>query len=297
MRRIKPFDYYRPYHIHEVLSLLKEFSREAKVLAGGTDLLVSMKMKGLTPSAIINLKAVEGLDGINHTGGQLRLGPLSTIHSLSDTAALSQIPPVVAMACKVLGTPQIRNLATIGGNLCNASPAADLPPPLLVLEAKLKIMGPSSSKLIPLEHFFVGPGMTIMEPDEILTDIYIPIDAESIGIYLKHGIRRAHDLAIASVSVLLRLEKGNDRLAKARIALGAVAPTPLRVKTAEEILIGERLSKISVESAARAAVEESKPISDVRASADYRKQMVKVLVEQSLMTIQRLHNRSIRRLI
>ncbi|MBW2096474.1 MAG: xanthine dehydrogenase family protein subunit M [Deltaproteobacteria bacterium] len=282
MRRIKTFDYYRPSTLKGALSLLRVYDGEAKVLAGGTDLLISMKMKGQVPGAIINLKGIEKLKGASFSNGMLKIGALSTIHSLCNLSDKLQIPSMFATACGSLGTPQVRNIATVGGNLCNASPAADLSPSLLALEAKLRIVCPTGERTVPISNFFLGPGEAELRRNEILADIEIPVEPRAFGVYLKHSLRRSTDLAVVGVAVSLLFGGDSHRVKEASIALGAVAPTPIRARTAEGILKGEKISKKLIQRAARAAVKESKPISDVRASADYRKEMIRVLTERAL---------------
>jgi carbon-monoxide dehydrogenase medium subunit len=282
VKRIRSFDYYKPGSLPEAIEALARYGGEAIVLAGGTDLVVSMKMKGISPRAVINLKGISGLSSIQEGGGVLKIGTLSTIHSMILSPLLSSLP-LVKGACGVLGTPQVRNLATIGGNICNASPAGDLIPPLLALDAVLKIDGPSGQRLMKITDFFRGPGVTELGLYEILTEINITL-ANSVGLYLKHGIRMAHDLSVVSIAACLNIQE-DLTVSKARLALGAVAPTPFRAMIAEGLLVGQRLSDKVIREVARQAMEEANPITDVRASANYRKEMVGVLTDRVLRKI------------
>jgi len=188
---------------------------------------------------------------------------------------------VLARAASKLGTPQIRNRATLAGNLCNAAPSAELAPALIVLGARARIIGTAGERAVLIEDFFIGPGLTVLKPDEILAEIQVPnLLPRSGGVYVKHTIRKALDLAIVGVAVITTLD--GEVLSNVKIALGAVASTPIRVKKAEEILAGKRLEDDLLEKAGLIAAEESSPISDVRSSADYRRKMVGVLVARAI---------------
>lgn len=274
--------YFAPRTMEEALSLLLEYQEQARVIAGGTDLLVQMKHGDILPEYIINIRGIPEQDYIIYDDRVgLSIGTLATIHSLEDSPLIKEKFDVLAQAASKLGTPQIRNRATLAGNLCNAAPSAELAPALIVLGAKARIMGTAGERAVLIEDFFIGPGLTVLKPDEILAEIQVPnLLPHSGQVYIKHTIRKALDLAIVGVAVIATLD--GEVLSNVKIALGAVAPTPIRAKKAEEILTGKRLEDDLLEKAGLIAAEESSPISDVRSSADYRRKMVGVLVARAI---------------
>jgi len=275
-------EYFTPRTMEEACSLLSQYKEQAKVIAGGTDLLVWMKHGEILPKYIINIRDIpnEGYIVYDDKVG-LSIGALATIHSIEAASLIQEKFNILAQAASKLGTGQIRNQATIAGNLCNASPSAELAPALIVLGAKVRILGTAGERVVLIEDFFTGPGQTVLKPNEILVEIQVPnLLPRSGGVYIKHTIRKAMDLAIVGVGIMITVDR--DILSNVRIALGAVAPTPIRARKAEKILTGKRLEDDLLEKAALIASEESSPISDVRSSADYRKKMVKVLVARAI---------------
>jgi aerobic carbon-monoxide dehydrogenase medium subunit len=280
---MKPFRYHSVNTLTEAVELLNSYRAEAKVLAGGTDLLVEMKEGILAPRHVINLKSIPSLNQIRLENQVLKIGALTTIHEIEAHPLLLEHAGILARAASLLGSLQIRNKGTIGGNLCHASPAADLAPPLLALEAKVEIVGNGGRRMEDLEEFFIGPGVTTLQPDEILTEIHFSLpSAGTRGVYLKFSPRKAMDLAVVGVAALLTAEETLSLCTRARIAFGAVAPTPARAKRAERMLEGKRISRELLREVSAVAADESQPISDLRASAGYRREMVRVLVEQGI---------------
>ena len=272
--------------VEETCSLLHRYGEEAKVLAGGTDLLVKMKHRRVVPRCLINIKRIPDLDGIRHRNGEgLRIGALATIQSIKDSPIVSKKFSLLNQAAGKVGTLHIRHLGTLGGNLANASPSAEFAPVLLVGGASVTCVGLRGERVIPIGEFFVGPGRTAMRDDEVLTAVHIPdVRADEAGIYLKHSLRRM-DVAVAAAAVVLRLE--GDVCREARIALGAVGPVPFRARKAEAALEEQRLSggprdSELFEEAARVASEESLPIDDFRAFATFRRHVIGMLVRQGL---------------
>lgn len=274
--------YFAPKTIKEACSLLSEYKEEAKVIAGGTDLLVVMKHREVLPKYIINIRGIPGQDYIIYDESEgLSIGALATIRSIETSSLIREKFGILAQAASKLGTWQIRNQGTIGGNLCNAAPSAEMAPALMVLEAKLKIIGADRERMVPIEDFFTGPGQTVLKPTEILTEIQVPnLLPRSGGVYLKQTIRKAMDLAIVGVGIITTMD--GDVLSNVKIALGAVAPTPIRAKKTEEILEGKRLNDDLLEKASLTASDESSPIDDIRSSADYRRRIVRVLVGRAI---------------
>ena len=278
------FEYIEPTTIQEAISSLVKYDDRAKVIAGGTDLLVQMREKTIRPDYVVDITNIPGLDYINYDEKQgLSIGALTTIRSLEKSAELRMKYPVISLAASKLGSVAIRNLGTLGGNLCNAAPSAEMVPALIGLSANAKIVGPGGERIVPLENLFTGPGTTLLKKGEILVEIQVPIPSPNTkGIYLKNSIRGSIDLAVVGVAVITTLESKNKVCKDIKIVLGAVAPTPMRACNAEEVIRGKRMDENLIEKSAEVASSEAKPITDVRASAWYRTEMVKVLTRQAL---------------
>jgi aerobic carbon-monoxide dehydrogenase medium subunit len=275
--------------VEETCALLSRYEGEAAVLAGGTDLLTKMKLRRMVPRRLINIKGIANLDQIRHDEREgLRIGALTTIQAIETSQVISKKFPALKQAAGVLGTTQIRNVGTLGGNLVNASPSAEFAPPLLTLGASVRCAGRGGERLVPLAEFFVAPGKTALRQDELLTEVHVPnAPAGAQGIYLKHSLRKM-DVAIASAAVLIVLE--GDVCKDVRIALGAVGPIPFRANKAEQTLQGKRLGGGSgetelLEEVARVAADESFPIDDFRGYAGYRRKLVAMLVGKGLERI------------
>ena len=278
------FDYYEPKTIKEACKLCFNLGNKASLLAGGTDLIPKLKQKLIKPKAVVNLKKIKGLDFVKPYGKSgLSLGTLTHIADIAVHPLLQKRFPVLCVAARSIGSTQVRNLATLGGNLCNASPSADMVPGLLVLDAKVKVAGPSGNREIPLEELFAGPGKMNLAKGEILTEVRIPFpSAHTRQIYLKHSIRRAMDIALVGVAVALSFDNRTKVCSKARVAFGAVAPTPVRAKKTEGKLVGKKIEEFPLESVGETAAEEVDPISDVRGSAHYRREMIKELTMEAI---------------
>jgi len=277
MRR---FDYIEPKTVEEATGLLSKLGEKAAPLAGGTDLLIQIQEYQSQAEVLISLAGIPGLDEITFdVKSGLGLGAMVTLAQAAGHRDVQKYFPLLADACLKVGSQQIRNMGTIGGNLCNASPAADSAPALLVYQAQAQIIGVGGRRLIPLDHFFLGPGKTALKTGEILERILIPVGPRS-GIYLKHSIRKAMDLPIVGVAVLLKMEDSTCR--EARVALGAVAPTPLRASIVERFLEGKPLTNENLEKAGDLAMQAISPISDIRASAEYRREVVRVLTKRAI---------------
>jgi len=282
---MKRFQYFKPQSLHKAWRLKREWP-DALFIAGGTDLMVQIKNRELSPPVLISLRSIAELIGIE-AGQTSRIGALTTISDISQHPELAQKFPLLQEAARNLGSFQIRNVATIGGNLCNCSPSADMALPLLVLEAKLKLQRPQGTRLIPVEELFKGPGKTCLSLDEILTDILLTqLGQNSKSIFLKKG-RVKMDLAIASLAVMLETE--GKKCLKARLAAGSVAPVPLRLKEVEALLEGKLLTKDLIEKAQELAMKVITPISDIRASRQYRRQILAVLIKRALEKLNSSH--------
>lgn len=277
-------EYLEATTVDEAVALLKKHQGKCKLLAGGTDLLVEIKEKRRQPPEfLLNIGLIPGLDKVEHRDGQgLAIGALAKLSQVENSPVARKNYPLLSQAAKTIGSRQIRNLATAAGNICNASPAADLAAPLLVLEASLKIRGTKGERVIKLEEFFRGPGETVLAQDEMVTEILVPPSpAGARGVYMKQSPRRAMDIAVVGVAVLAGLDQKKNILSTYRIGLGAVASTPLRARRAEAVLLGKAPQEELILEAARVAQEEARPIDDIRGSAEYRKEIVKVLVKRA----------------
>jgi carbon-monoxide dehydrogenase medium subunit len=282
-RRLPRFDYLVPKTLDEALSLLSQYKGKAQVIAGGTDLVPKLKRREIkAPEYVIDLKGIPDLDYIKYDEGSgLSLGALTTIHAVETSPVIQEKFSVLFQAAESMASIQVRNRGTVAGNLCNAVPSADTAPALLTLEAKLRLISPKGERIVNIEDFFTGPKETAATDDEILQEIQVPsLPASSRGGYLKLTLRRAMDLAIVGVAVVAIPEDGVCK--DIRIALGAVSPTPVRVREAEAVIKGQRLSDELIERAAQIAAEGCCPISDHRASAEYRTDMVKVLTMRAI---------------
>ncbi len=277
---MRAFDHFTPESLPEALELLDGLNGQGQVIAGGTDLMLQMRAGSLSPSTVVNIKRLPELQGIAHEEGSgLRLGALTTLRELTRSPVIREHYPVLAQAAGLMASEQIRCFATLGGNLCNASPSADLAPPLIALDSTAVIAGHGGERYIPLETFFLAPGLSDLKPGELLKEIHVP-PPEGETIYLKHAHRACMDLAVVGVAARIRLADGLCR--QARIVLAAVAPVPLRVHQAEENLTDKRLTTQRIDRAARAAAAACAPIDDVRGSAWYRRRLVEVLTRRSL---------------
>lgn len=281
---LNKFEYFSPTSLPEVFELLGRYGPRAKLIAGGTDLIVQMKEKRIAPEVIINLLGVPELGHVERCDSGIRIGATVKLSAVESSLSLNKEWKVLASSAHKIGSPQVRNRGTIGGNLCNASPAADTAPSLLVMEATVTLAGKKGERNLPLESFFTGPGQTMLGSDEILKEITIPtIPQNSFGAYLKLGRRKSMDLALVSVVVLLTFNQNKETCERARIALGSVAPTPLRARETEKMLEGKRLDERLIREAGQCAEKECRPISDVRSTATYRKKMINVLVRRAIL--------------
>ena len=279
--RIIPFEYeyYEPRSLKEALELLDRYGDQARILAGGTDLLVKMKARLVEPRFVINIKKIDGLRYIVDDGEQVRIGALTRLRDVENSELVKKYIPALHDAVKSMGSIQIRNMATIGGNLCNASPAADTAPPLLVHNAKVVLSSEGGDRVLPLTEFFKGPGLTVLKPNELLREIIVEKTNAGSSAFKKVS-RVTVDLAIASAAVYVEVEDGFIR--NARIALGSVAPKPLRAVKTESLLRGLRIDSREVLNALKTIDEEISPITDVRSTAEYRRYVSKVLVLDAL---------------
>jgi carbon-monoxide dehydrogenase medium subunit len=304
---MKKFDYLKPKTLEDVLSLLNQHGKKAALIAGGTDVIVMMKQKTMSPGVLISLRGIPGLDQIQYDV-TLRIGAMVTHRALEKSDLIRKQFSALADAVDALGSIQIRNVATIGGNVCTAAPSADTATPLLVLGAQVKIKSLKEEKTVSIEEFFMGPGETILKKGEIVTEFIIPKPLPNTGsAYWKHQRRLALDLPILGVSALLTLDKStvscSDMLCTTspissilhtmeqdeltckdvKIALGVAAPVPIRAIKAENLMRGKKISDELLEEVGEIAAKEAQPRDTIRGEAWYRRDMIKVLVKRMAM--------------
>jgi CO/xanthine dehydrogenase FAD-binding subunit len=282
---LRAFEYHAPANLDEAISLLQQYGESARPLAGGTDLVVQMKesaTKFPLPSHIVSLLRVPELRGIEFTESQgLRIGAGATMADVADSPVIRDRYSAIAEGAALVGSHQTMNMASVGGNLCNAAPSAEIAPPLLAFEAEAVIVGPNGRRSLPLGEFFLGPGKTVLEPDELLAEVRVPVPPSGTGsAYIRHTPRKQMDIAVVGVGVVLTL--AGERIERARVALAAVAPTAVRAQKAEAALEGQVASNETLARAAYAAAGECSPITDVRGSAEFRRHIVRVTTERML---------------
>jgi len=282
---LRAFEYHAPTNLNEAIALLSAHGDNARPLAGGTDLVVQMKesaTKFPMPSHIVSLLRVPELGGIEFSEDHgLRIGAGATMAEVAESPIIRERYTGIAEGAALVGSYQTMNMATAGGNLCNAAPSADIAPPLLAFEAEAVIAGPGGRRSVSLEEFFVAPGKTVLAADELLAEVRVPTPQAGTGsAYARHTPRKQMDIAVVGVGVALTLADG--RIERARIALGAVAPTPVRARAAETALEGQSVWDELFARVAEIAAGECRPISDVRGSAEFRRHIVRVTTERLL---------------
>jgi xanthine dehydrogenase iron-sulfur cluster and FAD-binding subunit A len=277
---INQFDYLEPASPEEAITLLAQYGNRARVLAGGTDLLVHMKMERIAPEAVISINRIRGLDRIAVQDGHLHIGARATIRAIGSDPHVQAHYAALADACASFSTTQVQTMGTVGGNLGNGSPASDSAPALIALGAEVEITGPDGKQCLPLEELFAGPGKTVLQDGELLTDVILPRPKIGTGSAFLKISRVAADIAKASGAVTI--VRDSDHVVDCRMAFGSVAPTPMRTHNAEQILIGQIWRDELIEQAAECASTEISPIDDVRSSAWYRREAVRVLAYDGL---------------
>jgi carbon-monoxide dehydrogenase medium subunit len=283
-RRLPRVEYVQPKTIGEILVLRAQYAGKGALLAGGTDLMPKLKRREIeAPGYVIDLKGIPDLAYISNAEGDgLRIGALATLRAIETSALIQTTYNILSQTASSMASVQIRNRGTVAGNLCNGVPSADTAPPLLALDATVKLMSQKGERIVPLNDFFIGPNKTVLSDDELLVEVQVPrVLPHSRGVYLKLTQRSSMELAVVGVAVMVSARNGVCEDIK--IALGAVAPTPLRAKRAEAVLRGQRFSEELIEHTAHTAAEESRPIDDHRASSEYRRDMVRVLVGRAII--------------
>jgi carbon-monoxide dehydrogenase medium subunit len=278
-----PFEYRTPKNLKEVHATLKEFGSDAKLMAGGTSLIIMMKQRLVRPSCLVSLRSVRGLDSIEIKDGGVRIGGLATHRQVESSPLLRRRLPLLTETYHHVATIRVRNMATVGGGLAHADPNQDPPPSLIALGATVKATSADGSRVIPLDDFFTDYYETVLKPDEIVTEIFVPkMSANSAGAYLKFLPRTADDYATVSAAAVLTLDKTHKTITDVRIALGSVGVTPIRATAAEALLRGQPVKTEAFAEAGEKAKEAVDPVSDFRGSAAYKKEMAGVFVRRAL---------------
>lgn len=276
---MKKFDYYQPESLNEAYRLMEENEGRARYIAGGTDIIWRIKQGVIKADALISLRRIRPLEGISRNGG-LTLGSMALFRNIEKDSSIARDYPSLTQAVSILANPQVRNVATVGGNLCNGAPSADSVPPLMVLEAVLTLEGPGGSREVPIGNFFTGPGQTCMDRTEILTKIKIPKTVPNSGsAFLKKG-RVSQDIAVVNAAAFLVMEGKMCR--KCRLAVGAVAPVPLRLINIEEMVEGREIDPELLDRVGEMVERAVSPITDVRSTEDWRRVMSGVLVKRAI---------------
>lgn len=282
---LPPFRYNRPTTLEEALHMLESLGEGAVVLAGGTDLLPQLRRETARSRSLVDIGRLPGLDSIELTNDELRIGALTTHAEIAASATLWDEVPALAAACRSVAALPVRNRGTVGGNLANASPAADSAPPLLTMDARVHLVAAQERREVPLAEFFVGPGETVLNQGELITAVSMELPNSRFGsAFLKYGNRSEMAIAVASVAVGISLAEDNEEITDVRIALGSVAPIPMRAREGEELLRGTACDAGQVKQAAIRAADATQPISDIRSSADHRRRLTSVLVERALVS-------------
>ena len=277
------FDYLEPHSLDEALGMLEKHGTRARLVAGSTDFLVRWRTRSWQPEIVVCMQHVPGLDGLSFNDDDgLSIGAMVTVQDIEQDATVRSRYPALAAGAAAFAGVQVRNLATIAGNVCNASPAGDTLPALLAYDAQCRIVGSGGERWLPLTEVFVGPGQTALATGEIMTEIRLPTPPPNTGgLYIKHSPRGAMDIsAVGAASVVSVGSDGN--CSSVRIALGAVAPTPMRAFGAEGRLVGQPPTDANIAESARIAGQSCSPIADVRSGADYRREIAQVLTERTL---------------
>lgn len=279
------FDFLRPKTLPDALSMLAE---DVMPIAGGTNVIADLRAEKHHPRALVDLSRLAELRGIHREDGHIRIAGGTTITELLREPLIARHAPGLLQAARVFANPLIRNRATVAGNLADASPAADTAPPLLALDAEVELMSREGTRRVPLADFFTGVRATVRRPDELLTAVRFPATTDNgrrTTAFYKLGLRKADAISVVSVAVAVTFDDAG-RCAQARIALGAVAPQPIRATAAEEVLTSEKLTPTVIAQAARLAGKATRPINDIRGSAAYRREVTEVIVRRLLNAIQ-----------
>jgi CO/xanthine dehydrogenase FAD-binding subunit len=285
-QRTVPCQYFAPQQIEEALEILSKYEKEIKVIAGGTDLLIQYYDRLYEVSSWLDLKNIKELKEIEIHQDQIEIGAMVTHTQLEKSEDIKKYFPILSQAAADIGSPQIRNRGTIGGNIVNASPAGDLLAPLMAYDAQFKLLSVQGEKIVPAEEFFIGPKKTILEPAQLLTRIILPLPSErTYGSWIKIGKRKALIIATITLALLVEMAEDNKTIEDVKTCLGSVAPTPIKIKEVREKMIGKKFSELDFNQLGQIVEGKISPIDDIRGTREYRKDVAKNIMINALEEI------------
>jgi CO/xanthine dehydrogenase FAD-binding subunit len=285
-QRTVPCQYFAPQKIEEALEILSRYEKEIKVIAGGTDLLIQYYDRLYEVGSWLDLKNIRGLKEIKIHQNQMEIGAMVTHAQLEKSEDIKKYYPVLSQAAADIGSPQIRNRGTIGGNIINASPAGDLLAPLMAYDAQFKLLSVQGEELISAEEFFIGPKKTILKPAQLLTRIILPLPSErTYGCWIKIGKRKSLIIATITLALLVKIAEDNKTVKDVRTCLGSVAPTPIEIKEIREKMTGKKFSELDFNQLGQIVEDKISPIDDIRGTREYRKDVAKNIMINALEEI------------
>ena len=285
-QRTVPCQYFAPRKIEEALEILSKYGKEIKVIAGGTDLLIQYYDRLYEVGSWLDLKNIKELKEIKIYQNQIEIGAMVTHAQLEKSEDIKKYFPILSQAAADIGSPQIKNRGTIGGNIVNASPAGDLLAPLMAYDAQFKLLSIQKETLIPAEEFFIGPKKTILEPAQLLTRIILPLPSErTYGCWIKIGKRKALIIATITLALVVEMAEDNKTVKDVRTCLGSVAPTPIEIKEIREKMIGKKFSELDFNQLGQIVEDKISPIDDIRGTREYRKDVAKNIMINALEEI------------
>lgn len=285
-QRTVPCQYFAPRKIEEALEILSKYEKEIKVIAGGTDLLIQYYDRLYEIDTWLDLKNIKELKEIKIYQNQMEIGAMVTHAQLEKSEDIKKYFPILGQAAADIGSPQIRNRGTVGGNIVNASPAGDLLAPLMAYDAQFKLLSIQKETLIPAEEFFIGPKKTILEPAQLLTRIILPLPSErTYGCWIKIGKRKALIIATITLALVVEMAEDNKTVKDVRTCLGSVAPTPIEIKEIRKKMVGKNFSQLDFNPLGQIVEDKISPIDDIRGTREYRKDVAKNIMIKALEEI------------
>lgn len=285
-QRTVPCQFFAPRKIEEALEILSKYGKEIKVIAGGTDLLIQYYDRLYEVNGWLDLKNIKELKDIRIHKNQIEIGAMVSHAQLEKSEDIKEYFPILSQAAADIGSPQIRNRGTIGGNIVNASPAGDLLAPLMAYKAKFKLLSIQGEKIVPAEEFFIGPKKTILEPAQLLTQIILPLPSErTYGCWIKIGKRKALIIATITLALVVEMAEDNKTVKDVRTCLGSVAPTPIEIEEIREKMIGKKFSELDFNQLGQIVEDKISPIDDIRGTREYRKDVAKNIMINALKEI------------
>lgn len=285
-QRTVPCQYFAPRKIEEALEILSKYGKEIKVIAGGTDLLIQYYDRLYEVNGWLDLKNIKELKDIRINKNKIEIGAMVSHAQLEKSEDIKEYFPVLNQAAADIGSPQIRNRGTVGGNIVNASPAGDLLAPLMAYDAQFRLLSIQGEKIVPAEEFFIGPKKTILEPTQLLTQIILPLPSErTYGCWIKIGKRKALIIATITLALVVEMAEDNKTIKDVRTCLGSVAPTPIEIEEIREKMIGKKFSELDFNQLGQIVEDKISPIDDIRGTREYRKDVAKNIMINALKEI------------